>query len=236
MLKKPSWPLLTSGLFLFLFFGFFSFLVDKNLFRQFDFDMTVRLQDNIPHKLDKVFSIFSDFGIFEIMIVLVLILMIIFFFKKKIMAGLAVFGLFGGFHVIEIFGKTVVEQLPPPQFMLRTDHLMEFPQFHIRQEFSYPSGHSGRAFFLSTILIIMILQNKKFSPFVKLSLCGLLAVYDFAMIISRVYLGEHWTTDIVGGAILGVAFALITGSFLVDAGKGKQLFPKFKVEIKRVEK
>lgn len=236
MLKNFSLPLFLSGIGLFFFFGFFSFLVDKNFFRQFDFNMTVRLQDNLPRRLDQLFSLFSDIGIFEVMLLVVLALVVVFFLSKKILAALAVFGLFGGFHVIELFGKRVVEQLPPPQFMLRTEHLMNFPQFHIREEFSYPSGHSGRAFFLSTILIIMILQSK-LPPLIKLVLCSGLIGYDIVMIVSRVYLGEHWTTDVIGGAILGIAFGLITGSFFVtkSAGKGKSLLPKFKVEIKRVD-
>ena len=177
------------------------------------------------------------------MMIVVLILMGVMIAHKKILAAISLFGFFGFFHVIEIFGKSTVEQLPPPQFMLRTEHLMDFPQFHIRQEYSYPSGHSGRAFLLSTVLIIMIWQNRRLSPLVKTVLIGGLIAYDIIMLVTRVYLGEHWLTDVLGGALLGVAFGLIIGTFLLDkkttlvehAKKGKGLLPKFKVKIERVD-
>lgn len=202
--------LLGTGLF--LLFILFSFFVHKDIFTQFDFNTTVRLQDNISRRFDVIFSLLSDVGKFEVSLV---VLVIFFVVIRKWLAGFIAFSLFGIFHVIELFGKTAVEHLPPPQFMLRTKEIVEFPEFHVRSEFSYPSGHAGRAAFLSIVFIIFILQQKKLSRPVKIVLCLVIVGYDIAMFVSRPYLGEHWSTDVLGGAMLGLAFGLITGGFMI---------------------
>jgi undecaprenyl-diphosphatase len=208
-----------AGTALFFFFIFFSYLVHKNVLTQFDFNTTVRLQDNISRRFDPIFSVFSDVGKFEVMLVVLIVLIGFFVVKKNYLAAFFAFSLFGVLHLIELFGKFFVDHPPPPQFLLRTKEIISFPQFHVRSEFSYPSGHSGRAAFLSVILLFLIIHNKQFSLPVKVILCSLILGYDVVMFMSRIYLGEHWTSDVLGGAMLGVAFGLITVGFVREKPK-----------------
>lgn len=154
-----------------------------------------------------------------------LILLIgLFLLMRKWIGGITAIFLFGMFHVFELYGKFFVDHTPPPEFMLRTKKLAEFPQFHIRAENSYPSGHAGRAMFLSAVLLLFILQSKRFSPPVKFVLISGIIGYDLVMLISRVYLGEHWSSDVIGGAILGLSFGMIT--YVAATVNVKRLFTK----------
>ena len=64
---------------------------------------------------------------------------------------------------------------------------------------AFPSGHTSRIFAVAGFLAVYFKWPVKASAFAVAVVVG----------ISRVYLGVHWPSDVVAGAILGVGLALL---------------------------
>lgn len=199
--------LLVLGGFLLLVFVIMTYLVHKDVFTQFDFDTTVRLQDNISRRLDVPFSSLSLFGSAEVTGIIFLITVLL---GARKLHRLTVLLMFPLFHVVEIIGKTAIEHPGPPFMFLRYNLGFHFPSTYVSADhFSYPSGHVGRTVFLVGIFSYLIYKTK-WPILAKLAGWGVLCGIAGLMVISRVYLGEHWTSDTIGGALLGASFSLFT--------------------------
>ena len=220
LLKKnirPDFPthyrkaFIVIGIVAFILFVLFTLLVRNDTLRSFDFDTTVRLQDDVPVRFDEIFSFFSIIGRFEFTFT---VLLIILFLKRKIL-GVAVIGFFGVAHIIEVIGKSILSQPGPPHMFLRTTDLsMKFPGLYVHTDASYPSGQAVRALFVLVIIFFILRGIKKLPAYLKYPTLAGLSIYTILMLLSRVSLGEHWTTDVIGGALLGISFAFLSLLFL----------------------
>lgn len=209
--------LLLLSLLFTLVFTYISYSVARERWQKIDFDTTVRLQDHISRKYDLVFSYFSLLGSAEVTISICLIFGLIYLLRKK---WLAVMGwlMIVPASMAEVFGKMVIFHPGPPVLFHRSLLSTSLPSFYVHTNFSYPSGHMTRTIFIITVLLCLIIFSSRnhFSRF--LIFCGLLLL-AFLMGLTRVYLGEHWLSDVLGGAVLGLSVGFFSAALIIDRRK-----------------
>ncbi len=181
-----------------------------------DLQTTLLLQQTIPRAADLPFSILSLLGSVEITAAIFVVLVLL--ARPSIRVPLVL--MFALVAVLELQGKTMIAQPGPPDELSRYVFWFGTPTGRIATPFSFPSGHSARACFLGALSITLVAQSKV-SPRMKRLLTASLLIAGAAMFVSRVYLGDHWVTDVVGGALLGAGLFLL--ACLTDWQRGSRI-------------
>jgi membrane-associated phospholipid phosphatase len=78
---------------------------------------------------------------------------------------------------------------------------------------SFPSGHTSQAFFMMTLF------TQHFNPGALVS--GALFVVALLVGLTRVYVGAHYPRDVLGGAILGSVWGILSGLIEVYLSTGQ---------------
>lgn len=134
---------------------------------------------------------------------------------RSVVPGGVVIGTVTGAMLVETALKAVVARPPTPQeWRSLSDYV--YPDGH-----SFPSGHvTGIAALLG---IIAVCAARGRSRTTTAFLTGLVFVAVLLVAVTRIYIGAHWLSDVVGGAVLGALFvslgATAIGAFYTRSGK-----------------
>ena len=206
-------------------FALLSKYEDRQALRSFDFSVTVRLQHvvnstthlRLASIVDTVMegaTFFATPG-FTIFVTIILWSLLVYSHKIKkwqiraFMIPVALLLLV----LTEVYGKSVVAHPSPPFVMVKNPTTL-FPKDYINEQFSFPSGHAARAVFLAIVTIITMQQYNNITMRKRWIIGAGLVAYVLLVSVSRIYLGHHWFSDVVGGVLLGGAWGAIGAAAL----------------------
>lgn len=81
--------------------------------------------------------------------------------------------------------------------------------------FSFPSGHSMASTAFYGFLIYLIYKKIK-NKYLKISLITLLVLLIFSIGVSRIYLGVHYTSDVLAGFCISISYLIIFTTYAKD--------------------
>ena len=81
--------------------------------------------------------------------------------------------------------------------------------------YSFPSGHSVSAIFFYGLVAFFIILSSLAIP-LKIGLCAIICLIIFIIGYSRIYLGVHYFSDVIGGFFLGSSYVLLVVYLLIN--------------------
>ena len=86
--------------------------------------------------------------------------------------------------------------------------------------FSYPSGHSMISIFLYGTLMYMLI-NKTDNKELKVFYAIIFPIFIFLIGLSRIYVGVHYPSDVLGGFLLSISIIVLSIPFINNRFKGE---------------
>lgn len=148
----------------------------------------------IKDSITPYMKIITNFGGATCLITITVLLLIIVKNKK-----------IGLLTLINLVTITILNQIL--KFILRRPRPTEFKIIN-ETGYSFPSGHSMISMAFYGFLIYLIYKNIK-NKYLKTTLIIILSLLIIAIGISRIYLGVHYVSDVIGGFLISISYLIV---------------------------
>lgn len=200
---KNKQTFLMKGSFALLLFVIIGYVVKfyPEMLVNFDQPIQTVIRGDLPDYLTIFFKAITHLIDIPVIITWVLIVAFIFYRNQWKIESFFMLGnlTFAGFLIV-IFKN--IYQRPRPEIL----HIVE------ESGFSFPSGHSLAVTIMVGTLIVIFSQRTK-DKFWKRMVQIILGLYLFSVLVSRIYLGVHYPSDVLASFSLGLGVLFIEFPF-----------------------
>jgi len=191
---KDKQTFMMKGSFALLLFMIIGYIVKFYPEQLVDFDQPIQtaIRGDLPETLTLLFRAITHLIDIPVIISWVLIVAFIFYRKQWKMESYLMLGNLTLAGILIVTFKNIYQR-PRPEIL----HLVE------EKGFSFPSGHSLAVTLMVGSLIVILSQRIKNTVWRKI-IQILLSLYIFSVLVSRIYLGVHYPSDVIASLCVGL--------------------------------
>ena len=200
---KDKQTYLTKGSFTLLLFVIIGYMVKfyPEMLVNFDQPIQTAIRGDLPEFLTLLFRAITHLIDIPVIITWVLLVAFVFYRKQWKMESFLMLGNLALAGVLIVTFKNIYQR-PRPEIL----HLVE------EKGFSFPSGHSLAVTIMVGTLIVIFSQRIK-AKLWKRIVQILLGFYLLSVLVSRVYLGVHYPSDVLASFCIGLGVLFIEFPF-----------------------
>ena len=191
---KDKQTFMMKGSFALLLFMIIGYIVKfyPEMLVSFDQPIQTAIRGDLPETLTFLFRIITHLIDIPVIITWVLIVALIFYRKQWKMESYLMLGNLALAGILIVTFKNIYQR-PRPEIL----HLVE------EKGFSFPSGHSLAVTIMVGTLIVIFSQRIMNSTWRKVVQIGL-GIYLVSVMVSRIYLGVHYPSDVLASLCVGL--------------------------------
>lgn len=186
-----------------LLFVILCILVKLDLLSNIDESVYKFITSNMNDTTTNIYKVITFFGSTIFMVGLCVLLLVLFIILKKNIYGYIISGTLIFSTIMNNVIKVIIRRERPIYMIVR------------ETTFSFPSGHTMASVSMYGILIYLINKsnmNKK----LKIILSIIIGMIPLMVATSRIYLGAHYFSDILGAIMLATIVLLISTKYIKD--------------------